>query len=745
MKKVALVCLLKAALTSCTVTAFEEAAVDYTSQDTTLFPDSKIDSYVSVDDLVSITDIGAAYDHHFSLSPDGRYVSLQTTTARLSQNDYDTKLIVIDRMRANRVRSIDGLGELQFHITPNGYRGGTLRSVKPKWSPDSRKFAYLRKENGIANIWVYDTAKEKPFRVAAIGANIEDFVWTDDGERIFFRFGPSAQYKETTDQIEGERGFLFTRNFYPWISLRPQWSSCSPSARFSELLEGLPEDRLCTLSIGFVEPGTGMLSLVSEQDQSQFKDLFVDKADSPGSGKRHGSLFTEQPSGSAIAWVEDTDPERHRLDMRDRVLHFSRSGAIDESVRCDKAACAGAISRLFWRNRSDEVILMRRHGVALSKLGVYALSIGNGDLRTVLETSEKLTNCHVTEDVLICLKDTLTHPAVIVEIDLNDGSEAVIYDPNASMRRHSMPRVERLEWQDAFGNPTFGHLVYPAGYVTGQQYPMVVVQYVSRGFLRGGTGDEYPILPLSAEGMFVLRFDRPGDWQYAGSPRSLLESEKAEWNALYEMKRAQTALETVVNLLVARGQVDPTRVGITGLSDGASTLFYSLVVNDLFSAAAASSGAISESWYYLSGISFWHEDYLKGVGLGAPGTSEGSMWQEFSMEANAHKVTAPLLINTADNELVSSSVQTFVALHDADRPVAMHVFPDEYHVKWQPVHRYNIYRRNIQWFQFWFQNKEVDDPVDPEQYARWRKMRDDHCSNLNAEGEQDLPVYCEAA
>ena len=46
------------------------------------------------------------------------------------------------------------------------------------------------------------------------------------------------------------------------------------------------------------------------------------------------------------------------------------------------------------------------------------------------------------------------------------------------------------------------------------------------------------------------------------------------------------------------------------------------------------------------------------------------------------------------------------------------VFSNEYHIKWQPVHRYNIYRRNIQWLKFWLQNEEADDPVDPEQYVR---------------------------
>src|SRR3546814_4567827 len=43
-------------------------------------------------------------------------------------------------------------------------------------------------------------------------------------------------------------------------------------------------------------------------------------------------------------------------------------------------------------------------------------------------------------------------------------------------------------------------------------YPLVVVQYDTRGFLRGGTGDEYPIQALAASGFAVLSVSRPIDY-----------------------------------------------------------------------------------------------------------------------------------------------------------------------------------------------------------------------------------------
>lgn len=56
--------------------------------------------------------------------------------------------------------------------------------------------------------------------------------------------------------------------------------------------------------------------------------------------------------------------------------------------------------------------------------------------------------------------------------------------------------------------------------------------------------------------------------------------------------------------------------------------------------------------------------------------------------------------------------------------VEMYVFPGEYHVKWQPIHHLNIYERNVQWFRFWLLDQEADEPLDPEQYSRWRTLRE---------------------
>lgn len=54
----------------------------------------------------------------------------------------------------------------------------------------------------------------------------------------------------------------------------------------------------------------------------------------------------------------------------------------------------------------------------------------------------------------------------------------------------------------------------------------------------------------------------------------------------------------------------------------------------------------------------------------------------------------------------------------------LYIFPHETHQKFQPRHKLAAYERNLDWFRFWLQEHEDDDPVKRNQYEHWRAMRD---------------------
>ena len=162
---------------------------------------------------------------------------------------------------------------------------------------------------------------------------------------------------------------------------------------------------------------------------------------------------------------------------------------------------------------------------------------------------------------------------------------------------------------------------------------------------------------------------------------------------------------------------------VPGLSDGAETAWYAMIHSDKFAAAAISDGGWSPSWYYLINSELRQNYFDRAAELPPPGSGNLERWSRISPEFHADKINTPILVQVADHELVQS-VAGIGALQDAGQPVEAYVFPNEYHVKWQPKHKLAVYNRAIDWFNFWLRDVEDPNVEKVRQYARWRKMKE---------------------
>lgn len=329
----------------------------------------------------------------------------------------------------------------------------------------------------------------------------------------------------------------------------------------------------------------------------------------------------------------------------------------------------------------------------------------NAEVRRLLSADAFAYGCTAHSGRAICLHETSTTPMRIVAVDLADGSMEPVYDPNPEWQELELTTVERFEWTDPFGNPRQGHLVYPRGFEEGVRYPLVITPYESFGFLRGDVGDEYPIHLFANAGMMVL------DAARVNVSAGLLETASID----------VAGLMAAVELLDARGLIDRDRIGMGGLSYASRLVNYAQLNTDLLAAAVVSVLLTPEAEYYLG--SRYVRELLAGDGAyGGDPFSGVEYYDRLSLARNAHRVSAPILAHVSDDEFALSA-PALAALQDAGKAVEMHLFPDEYHQKWQPVHRLNIYRRNVQWFEFWLLDREDPNPVDPGQYERWRGFR----------------------
>ena len=681
----------------------------------------------STEDLIKVNSIGG-FGGAIAISPDGRRVAYRVERPDLESNDYITEWHVVGIEEPVANRSLGDGGEATPLYITDGRRNGVIEPITAAWSSDSRWIAYTVRRDGMTQIWRARADGAVVEQLTDNAADVVDYAWDPSSTKIYFTVGLNRDHLLSRRTAEAKRGFLFDSRFRPVFERRPLSNvRCVPEGMF-----GVAE--ACTQVLWVYDLVERVERIASPAEAKIYTDISSLHGVPANFGRTDVTDWTEHGTSGRAVWLEPaTSNPNEQAWLKQLIVRYT-DGEIEP---CLEEKCRIAFVRNsegIWLSADGrEAVILRSEGPARADLGLYVWDMERRSLREVLITKDRLRDCDIGFKYFVCLYDAPTKPVRLVAIDLTDGTIRTIANPNRDFDALKLGRVERLFWSDGSGNSTLGHLAYPVDYHEGRRYPLVIVQYESQGFMRGGTGDEVPIHLLASEGFFVLRYERPRDWVL---DKTQVSEQASNWERRYEP--ALRALHHILDDLEQRKLVDPLRVAITGLSYGAEMVDYALIHSNRF-ATAISAGSLTNPVFYDIAFSEKLRELFVEKGAGLPGTPDGdAVWPRISIGLNTEKVTAPMLLNVADRELLYI-VPNFSALYYADKPVEMHVFPDEYHVKWQPIHRYNVYRRNTQWLKFWLQREEVDDPVDPEQYIRWRKLRAQHETNLAKQGSSSRP------
>lgn len=690
---------------------------------------------ITADDLVSIRDVGgstlgtAASLGAISISPDKNYIAFQLQTPNVAERDYALAWYVIETKEGGDLWQIGDGGEVIVDPTKVVEIGGHMLPMTPQWSKDSMWLFYMKQIGDSVQLWRSNRDGSIREQLTKNDADVLAFQLSGDGNKVFFTTAIPDHQLSAQLQSEADHGFLYDERFHPDKSNQPLGRNCETRTGGHPRAVGI--ERACDppLWVYDIALKSERRATGAEAEQVGVISFWPDSLFTTD-----GRLYVRGGKEEREIFLENEDPEKFRGFNPPRRLFTSRN---DDILRCPADECIGysrSINEAWWRSESNEIIFLRADGASHSMSGLYSWNLDTNDVRTIVTTEGRLGACSILEDRAICLYEQWTHPRTLASVDLATGNIETIYDPNPEFSTIKFSKIEKIEWEDEFGNPTHGHLVYPRNYEQGRRYPLVIVTYRSRGFLRGGLGDEYPIHLLAAEGFMVLSHDMP---QAFSRDAIISNIGTAQFKENYRRRSALSAQERIISILNERRLIDANRVAITGLSEGASQTMFALMNTDLFAAAIASCALDYTVSYYAHNQQ--GRAYRRLFRGGAPQEDEYGFYSSMSFSRNAEHVDAPFLINVSDWEL-QNSVASVARLQDAGKPVEMYVFPGEFHVKWQPQHRLAIYRRNVQWLKFWLMGKEESDSVSPGQYDRWRKMRDERCSWE----EEEKPVYCEA-
>nr|WP_269430304.1 Atxe2 family lasso peptide isopeptidase [Sphingomonas sp. Ant H11] len=632
-------------------------------------------------DLVRLRDVGwpasVALDgvSAIAVSPDGARVAFQIRRADPRANQYCLGLYVATIGARPQLIEVDAGGELiRETLTRTGianFPTGVPKVITPHWSPDGEWIAYLKRRNGITQVWRARADGSAAEAVTTSEIDVEDLAWSEDGGSIIFSTKPGLRDTERAFDREAQVGYLFDDRFVPKASSRPFAYSPLNAAYFVVDL-GSRNVRQATL----------------------LERQLVDPTSDP---KRPPHAMLVATGRDSVAWTRARDANEY---IPTTELH-ARIAQGPEFV-CRTDACTHIVG-VWWADDGQTVRFMRREGWGLSQLGIYVWRPGHGNPRRTFLTDDLLANCQPARSDLICLHESSGNPRRLVRLHDNDRIGTII-DLNPEFAGLELGKIERLKWRNDRGVETFGDLVLPPEHRPGQRHPLIIVQYDSRGFLRGGTGDEYPIQLFAANGFAVLSFERPREVGRLSPNRDGDELERKNMEGWADLRSVLSSLEQGIRIVVGRGVVDPKRIGITGLSDGTRTIQYALLHSTWFAAAAVSSSFEEPGSLIPLAGSGAEKSYVRS-GYPARGDEGEAFWDCYSIARNANRIRTPILMQLSDDEYLGA-LETLAALRQHHVPSALYVFPGEHHIKWQPVHRLAVYERNLAWFQLWLGDKD---------------------------------------
>jgi dipeptidyl aminopeptidase/acylaminoacyl peptidase len=308
--------------------------------------------------------------------------------------------------------------------------------------------------------------------------------------------------------------------------------------------------------------------------------------------------------------------------------------------------------------------------------------------------------CATGATAIFCVEAAADVPPRLVRIT-PDGQKTVIDSPNPDPGSEGL-LAETIAWQ-AGGSRASGVLIRPKVPV---RLPLFITYYRCEGYLRGGVGDEWPLRALAAHGIATLCIN------------AIPNSEGGE--ARYE--QGLKAVESVVALLSKRGLVDPTHVGMGGLSFGSEVTMWTAMHSDVLKAASIASVQLEPGYYWYNarpGRETFVENVQKVWNLGSPEESP-ERWKRVSAALNTSSIGAPVLMQLPEQE-ARLSAELFSKLAIANMG-EMHIFPLAPHIKVEPRQKLAAYQRNLDWFRYWLKGEIDPDPAKAAQYQRWTTL-----------------------
>jgi dipeptidyl aminopeptidase/acylaminoacyl peptidase len=358
----------------------------------------------------------------------------------------------------------------------------------------------------------------------------------------------------------------------------------------------------------------------------------------------------------------------------------------------------------------------------------------------IIRNYERLTQ--LTDSSVVGVGSTTTMPPDLYVMDLDGKQRTTFTEINPELHFQKLGKVETIEWTEG-STKLMGHIVYPVDYKSGTKYPCAILAkswdkysfiYEDQDGYRAGN---FPAQLLAANGFVVFMSANPD------GPSDIDKPYDSQIHHRYYGAREQ---------LAKRGLIDPARCGVRGFSHTSYEVS--------FLAANPRPGV---QWGAIISVDGFCACYVRAMSskprgvrgeLRNEGTSYGDaergslddnlpLFLSRAPAWNTKRVRSPLLLDYHGTTTMRAS-EMYANLYARGKPVEYVWFVDGAHTLNAPSEREASMQRTLDWFRFWLMNAERDSvPEDPDRFARWRKLREQHEQNERwiAEGKDPAKEY----
>lgn len=630
------------------------------------------------------------------LSPDGRWVAFAVQTVDIANNTKPKQIYVV------------------------ALNGGVPRKIadaaeRPRWSPDSKRIAFISDSTGSSQIWLIDVDGTNARQVTNVSTEAGTVLYSHDGKNLVFTSDVFPECgaddicnKQKLDAEKNNKvkarpiNSLLYRHWTTWQGARRSHLLVIPvsGGAAKDLTPGnrdVPPFSLGSPDDYAISSDGSEVCYAMNSDEvpaiSTNSDLYV----VPMAGGPSKKITMNPAADNSPQYSPDGKYLAYRAQMRpgyesDRWRLMVLERATGHLTNLTESLDRWVESFAWWPDSSRLFFTVQDRG----RQYIQFMSVNGGAATIALSGNSSLDDMQVTPDgkTMVYTRQSGSSPVEIMRATSGGGAEtALTYLNDAVLNAHQLNPLEEF-WVDGAENARVqGFLLKPPNFQPNGKYPALVLIH---GGPQGAWGESWTYRwnaqVLAASGYVVAMPNPRGSTGYG---QKFIDEINGDWGG-----RAYDDVMASTDYVAKLPYVDSSRMVAAGGSYGGYMVDWILGHTQRFKALISHAGVYDLRSEATETEELWFPMWEFG---GMPWDNP-EMYARWSPSLFAKEFHTPTLVMHGELDFrvpYGQGLQLFTALQLQKVPSRLIVFPDEGHWILKPQNSLYWYKNFIDWIDTW--------------------------------------------